>query len=87
MENTKKSGLEAVNKSRKTFSDTQIYRSICVLLSDYMKIYSINSYLGFLKHHKTYNIRYKALFSYWMYCLSKWMIPNKNYNKVEFLII
>ena len=48
---------------------------------------SINSYLGFLKHHKTYNIRHKALFSYWMYCLSKWMMPNKNYSKVEFLII
>lgn len=48
---------------------------------------SINSYLGFLKHHKTYNIRHKVLFSYWMYCLSKWMMPNKNYNKVEFLII
>ena len=39
MENTEKSGLEAVNKSRKNFSDTQIYRSICILLSDYMKIY------------------------------------------------
>mgnify|MGYP003495407901 CR=1 FL=1 len=40
MENSEKSGLEAVNKSRKNFSDTQIYRSICVLLSDYMKIYT-----------------------------------------------
>ena len=39
MDNNKKSGLEAVNKSRKNFSDTQIYRSICILLADYMKIY------------------------------------------------
>ena len=39
MDNNKKSGLEAVNKSRKNFSDTQIYRSIFILLADYMKIY------------------------------------------------